>query len=158
MISAGLVLLSGGKSGRLSPARWPGRGYPLNGQVNADGSWVAWRLCSGNNRELGRSADVYPDGAACTAAFEVLQSRIAEAEATVVADNRADTWSWRLSLDGRLVAVASRGYLRQRECHYSLRQFLAAVPGKPAAASAVAPREIVLPDTSLPFDRVDARP
>jgi hypothetical protein len=36
-------------------------------------------------------------------------------------------WSWRLALDGVPVAVAARPYFRQREGHYNLGQFLAAL-------------------------------
>ncbi len=46
------------------------------------GSWVAWRLVSGNNREMGRSAVVFEDLASCLAGIEELQNaaRAARAE------------------------------------------------------------------------------
>ncbi|PZG08647.1 hypothetical protein C1I95_29815 [Micromonospora craterilacus] len=37
-------------------------------------------------------------------------------------------WIWRLELNGRIVAVSSRSYLRARECTYNLERFLEAVP------------------------------
>ena len=36
-------------------------------------------------------------------------------------------WYWRLSIEAIPVAISSRTYQRQRECIYSLDQFLAAV-------------------------------
>ncbi|MER5464616.1 hypothetical protein ABT010_28790 [Streptomyces sp. NPDC002668] len=38
------------------------------------------------------------------------------------------SWTWRVELEGRAVAVAGRAYQRHRECQYNLSQFLAAVP------------------------------
>jgi hypothetical protein len=37
-------------------------------------------------------------------------------------------WTWSLLLEEKPVARSSRGYERLRECHYSLTQFLKAVP------------------------------
>jgi len=89
--------------------------------------WVGWRLLGGNNRELGRSAVVYPDLAACRAAVERLQAQEEAAEVAVAAEPASGQWWWRLDLAGRAVAVSARSYHRQRECLYNLRQFRAAI-------------------------------
>jgi hypothetical protein len=97
-------------------------------EVAADGSWVAWRLAGGNNRELGRSAAVFADIAACRAAAAALRDDLGLTRRITAMNDSTGLWGWRLESGGRSVAVAGRLYLRQRECHYSLAQFVAAVP------------------------------
>lgn len=102
---------------------WPGAGaLPLS-----DGSWCAWRLLGGNNRDLGRSANLFPGVPECKAAVEALRSRVAELVQVMSADPDTGMWIWRLELDGVAVAVAARPYFRQREGQYNLGQFLAAL-------------------------------
>jgi len=95
--------------------------------VATEGSWVAWRLAAANNRELGRSARVFTDLASCREAAARLQREIRRAESAASSDPTG-RWGWRLDLDGRPLATSARSYLRYRECHYNLVQFIAAVP------------------------------
>ncbi|MGW7369048.1 hypothetical protein ACWGI8_37915 [Streptomyces sp. NPDC054841] len=89
---------------------------------------VGWRLIGANNRELGRSAEAFAGPEECAAAMIELREKVAEARVLLSMPDTAGSWTWRLELDGRAVAVAGRPYLRQRECQYNLSQFLAAVP------------------------------
>jgi len=115
------------ESSRRVWASWSGE-ISRVGTPAVEGSWVAWRLAAGNNRELGRGASVFADQASCREAAVWLQRGIARAEPLVVLHEHSGLWGWRMDLDGELVAVAARLYRRQRECHYNLAQFTAAVP------------------------------
>lgn len=89
---------------------------------------VGWRLVGANNRELGRSAEVFAGLAECQAAVTRLREKAAGARVLLTMPDAAGSWTWRLEIEGRAVAVAGRRYLRHRECQYNLSQFLAAVP------------------------------
>ena len=106
----------------------PWLGDPDGGQDDPTGSWVAWRLTGSNNRELGRSARTFADLAACRADAERLVDVCADAVAVPTVSEPTSLWGWRLELAGRPIAVSGRLYSRQRECHYNLAQFRAAVP------------------------------
>ncbi len=90
---------------------------------------TAWRLLGGNNRELGRSATVFPGVTAAREAISELRDRLPEALRAFACDTRTGRWGWRLLVDGEPLATSSRLYLRHRECGYNLGQFLAGVPG-----------------------------
>jgi uncharacterized protein YegP (UPF0339 family) len=105
-----------------------------------------WRLVAGNNHVLGRSPSMYRELEACRAAITRLVEGISRAEPAPSAASRPGCWSWELVLPaeatrgapgggsgapavtGGLLAVAARRYERQRECRYSLENFVAAVP------------------------------
>ncbi|MFI1394974.1 hypothetical protein [Streptomyces sp. NPDC020681] len=89
---------------------------------------VGWRLVGPNNRELGRSAEAFGSLAECQAAVARLREQVADARVLLSMPEAAASWTWRVELEGQVVAVAGRPYLRQRECQYNLGQFLAAVP------------------------------
>lgn len=93
----------------------------------ADGAdTVGWRLLGGNNRELGRSAQVH---SARTILDEIdrVQSA-ADRLSIVVSKSQTGKWYWAASGDGRRLAMSSRTYGRQRECRYNAEQFLRALP------------------------------
>jgi hypothetical protein len=85
-------------------------------------------LVSANNRELGRCARAFENLAACQTTVIQLRERIENVRALLAMADVTGTWTWRVELDGRDVATAGRSYQRQRECHYNLGLFLAAVP------------------------------
>jgi hypothetical protein len=89
---------------------------------------TAWRLVGSNNRELGRSSQVYPDLAACKAAVTFLQAHIDEAESLVATNNDTGLWLWRLNIGDQWMAAAGRSYQRRRECLYNVLRFVAAAP------------------------------
>ena len=89
---------------------------------------TAWRLVGSNNRELGRSAHVYPDLAACKAAVMFLQAHLDEAESLLATNNDTGLWLWRLNIGDQWMAAAGRSYQRRRECLYNVLRFVAAAP------------------------------
>lgn len=105
---------------------WPDVHQAFEGDVDADGSWVAWRLTGANHRELGRSSRVFADLKAAREQAVTLHQRIDEAEAQILTVPHSGTWGWRLRLDDLPVATSSRGYARHRECTYNVAAFMAA--------------------------------
>jgi len=123
-----IVLVEGGR-GRTAPTLWPhGDQLQLAGSPARDGSWYGWRLLAANNRELGRSPVAYADVTECEQAAARMVTGFDGLTTNVSADSVRGLWRWRLDGDSGAVAVSSRLYLRQRECVYSLRQFVQAAP------------------------------
>ncbi|MFB7290397.1 hypothetical protein [Actinacidiphila glaucinigra] len=89
---------------------------------------VGWRLVGANNRELGRSAVTYASLVECQAAVLLLREHIGQIRAQLSMADAGGTWTWRVELAGRDVAVSGRTYHRLRECQQNLGRFLAAVP------------------------------
>lgn len=88
---------------------------------------VRWRLLSGNNRELGRSAYAFDDAEACRTELEKLLADldVLEARLRLLAAHR---WCWELLRDGVVVAVAGHPFERQVRCRQVLEQFLRDAP------------------------------
>lgn len=101
--------------------------------VSGSGGAVTWRLVGANNHELGRSPQAHSSLAVCVAAVALLQGEVERTMPVLALSDRTGAWTWQLVLDERRVAVAVRGYLRQRECRNSLELFVSA-----AAAAQVA--------------------
>ena len=111
------------KDGVATPA-WPDRYTSARGEVASDGSWVAWRLSGPNNRELGRSALVFPDHAHCLDGVQALVVILKQLHPFITLNQLTGLWSWRLEFEGSGVAVSGRGHQRRRECEYNLERFL----------------------------------
>lgn len=120
-----LFVVGAGRGANAHPM-WPGIHQDFEGDVDADGSWVSWRLTSANHRELGRSCRVFRDLEHAWHDVGRVLDRIDDAEATITPVPHAGTWGWRLSIDDAAVATSSRGYSRPRECRSSLAAFVAA--------------------------------
>jgi hypothetical protein len=105
---------------------WPDVHQPFTGDVDKDGSWVAWRLTGANHRELGRSARVFTDLTQARLDAVALNEHIAEVQAQILTVPHTGTWGWRLQLNGISVATSSRGYSRHRECTYNVSAFVSA--------------------------------
>ena len=127
MAEARFLIVAGTVSAHHRWVRWPDRTGSHVERLGPDGSWYAWRLTAGNNRELGRSAGVFAEPGACLTAMAALPREIGRAVPCATVDDATGLWAWRLELDGRPVAVAARRYYRQRECQYNLAHFLTAV-------------------------------
>jgi hypothetical protein len=94
---------------------------------------VTWTLVSPNARALGRAPEWFADLDTCRAAILAVVAGTARLKAGLsVLGNQ---WQWRMELDGLVVAVSSRAYLRQHECDYNIRRFLNALPIAETAAS-----------------------
>ena len=133
MASPRFLLVSGltasGEASRPWPGYNAGRGRIDDGGLGygTASPWTAWRLLGRNNRELGRSADTYPTVPECVAAVAAVRAEALTASRLLSVDAEHGKWFWRLEVDGVPTVVSSRSYQRQRECLYSLEQFLAAV-------------------------------
>jgi hypothetical protein len=88
---------------------------------------LTWMLVSPNHRPLGRAATYFASDGACRAAALGLRAQAGRVQA-VAAVGPGGHWVWRVDLDGVTAAVSTRTYLRQQECHYSLRRFREALP------------------------------
>jgi hypothetical protein len=90
---------------------------------------VAWRLLGGNNRALGRSALQFETGDECEQAISLLRhSRTTQEDSRISFDPGNRGWRWQLLVNRVAVAESSRSYSRQRECRYSLEQFIDKFP------------------------------
>jgi hypothetical protein len=83
---------------------------------------VRWRLLSGNNREIGRGAESFPDAETCRIAVKEMQCSVDELEATV-RRGEGHAWVWQLSFRGRVVAASAHGFDRLIRCNRGLDQF-----------------------------------
>ena len=110
---------------------------------------VSWRLLGGNNRELGRSATVFPGLEACHLSALDVQQRVSVAVPELRSETGTGRWTWALRLDGEQVAIAGRAYLRLRECQYNLAQFIAFAPAA-GVAHAMVGRRAVTGDPAVP--------
>ena len=84
-------------------------------------------MLGANNRQLGRSDSSFAATALCRSACLELATRIGECERLMEAGARNAAWTWQLRLDGRVVARATRSYLRRNECEYNLGRFVEAM-------------------------------
>jgi hypothetical protein len=90
--------------------------------------WAMWRLLSGNNRELGRSATTFPLVDDAIAAVIQLRAGWHRLESHDVQETQPSQWSWVVTLDDVAVARSTRRYQRLRECRYSLAGFMEGLP------------------------------
>jgi hypothetical protein len=120
-----LFVVGVGRGAEAHPV-WPDVHQPFAGELDRDGSWVAWRLTGANHRELGRSARVFADLTQARLDAVALHEGIAEVEAQILTVPHTGTWGWRLRIGDVPVATSSRGYARHRECTYNVSAFVAA--------------------------------
>ena len=91
-------------------------------------SWVMWRVLTANNRDVGRCQILHHEHADSVADFMNFKAHVERMEPVISHAQVGVEWTWSLLLDEIPVARSSRSYERLRECHYSLTQFLNAVP------------------------------
>jgi|GEM_PF-2122832 len=91
-------------------------------------SWVMWRVLTANNRDVGRCQNLFNDHESSVSDFLNFKANVQRLEPVISHAQAGLEWTWVLLLDEKPVARSSRGYERLRECHYSLTQFLNAVP------------------------------
>jgi len=96
--------------------------------ISGAGDGVTWRLVGANNREMGRSPQLFASLPACREAVGRLQASLREAQSVLSADPVTGHWGWRVEVGVVTVATGSRLYQRQRECKCSASQFLALAP------------------------------
>ncbi|MDG4764952.1 hypothetical protein O7632_12710 [Solwaraspora sp. WMMD406] len=89
---------------------------------------ILWTLVSPNNRPLARAPQAFASYAECQEAVRLLQSAADQLRLVETTAERTGQWTWRAELDGRVLAVSSRSYLRTRECAYNIGRFREALP------------------------------
>jgi hypothetical protein len=88
---------------------------------------VGWRIIAANNRPLGRSAAAFDSYAAALADAVGLKGAVDRLTSSLVHDQLLGHWTWRLLLDGAVVASCVHEYQRRVECSRALGQFLDAL-------------------------------
>jgi hypothetical protein len=88
-------------------------------------SGICWRLLSPNNRQLGRSADVFDDLAACVRAVDLFLAGLDHAEPLVTRQMFPVRWTWRVFEGSSVVAMSGRWFESQRQAIRTLDNFLA---------------------------------
>jgi hypothetical protein len=102
-------------------------------------SAVRWRLLSGNNRDLGRSVESYPDAASCLVAIKELVVML-DVLQPQVRRRGPNQWQWALLIDTRAVVSGAHAYDRQVRCDQAVRQFLEPRTRAGAALAPARPR------------------
>ena len=97
------------------------------GAGDRPGHLISWVLASSNQRLLARANTSFDSYSASYADLLRLREGLDRVDYVTVAIPDVARWIWRASIDGTAMAVASRSYLRVRECHYSLGKFKDAV-------------------------------
>ena len=84
---------------------------------------VHWRLLSGNNRDLGRGSERFPDEETCLSTVQALLTRRDELEVGLsrTPDGR---WGFTLSVDGEVVVASGHGFDRRTRCAQAARRFV----------------------------------
>jgi hypothetical protein len=86
---------------------------------------ICWRLLSPNNRQLGRSADVFDDLPAGLRAVEQFLIGLDEAEPLVTRHTGPVRWTWRVLAGNQVVAMSGRSFEAERQAVRTLEKFLA---------------------------------
>ena len=101
---------------------------------------ICWRLLSPNNRQLGRSADVFDDLPACVRAVERFLMGLADAEPLVTRHSAPVRWTWRVLEGNHVVAMSGRSFEAERQAIRTLDNFLAS-----AVLASVVPELVGIP-------------
>lgn len=102
--------------------------------ATAPGGQLQWRLLSGNNREVGRSALDYPDEQTCRAAVLEVQHELHTLDGSV-RRMPSNLWVWQLAKRDTVVATSGRDYDRMVRAQDSMDAFLRGLRNAPIAPS-----------------------
>jgi hypothetical protein len=91
---------------------------------SAVGGDVRWRLLSGNNRDMGRSAQGFLDVEDCRLALKEFLCQLNELTPQVRRKSDTNRWIWLLRRGDVAVAEASHSYDRQIRADAARQQFL----------------------------------
>ena len=84
-----------------------------------------WRCLSGNNRQLSRSPMSY----VCETKLmdDICYIAAKQHDAELYQDVKGE-WRWRFKRDGRIIAIASEGYVNKKDCKHASDLMLDAKP------------------------------
>ncbi len=88
---------------------------------------TVWQLVSANNRELGRSAHIFPGFKAASDAAGALIEKLGVATVRPVVDESRGVHGWYISIDGDPAVVCSRWYFADRERSQAVNLALASL-------------------------------
>ena len=111
----------------------PTGGHPVHGlhvQVYSGiaGVPVRWRLLSGNHRDMGRGALDFPDEESCHIGIKEMVVALEQLVPSVVRAT-GNRWSWRLTLNGTVLATSGHTFDRRGRCEEACARFLQMLPG-----------------------------
>jgi hypothetical protein len=104
-----------------------GSGCHLQLFAETPASAVRWRLLSGNNREIARGMDSYPDAESCRIAIKELQASIHELQ-PAVRQTDAHRWVWQLADSAGVVVASAHQFDRLIRCQRGLEQARTELP------------------------------
>jgi hypothetical protein len=94
----------------------------------AGSTWFAWRLLSGNNRELGRSAQLMSSQDDSLADVERAMTAIATAMIETRRSASYGTYGWIARDHDRPIALSGKSFARLRDAENAASQFIEALP------------------------------
>lgn len=100
----------------------------VSGSAGGAASGVGWRLVGPNNRELGRAPAPAATLEACFGQIARLGADLDAVDGSLARGAKGLGWGWLLKHADEPLARSGRLFHRERECRYSLEQFLHAVP------------------------------
>lgn len=100
----------------------------VSGSAGGAATGVGWRLVGPNNRELGRAPAPAASLEACSGQIARLVADLDHVEGSLTRGAQGLGWGWLLRHADEPLARSGRRFHRERECRYSLEQFLHAVP------------------------------
>jgi hypothetical protein len=121
---------------------------------------ICWRLLSPNNRQLGRSADVFDSLAGCVHAVELFLVGLKDAEPLVTRHMVPVRWTWRMLEGNHVVAMSGRWFEAERQAIRTMDKFLTSAELASAVPEVMGPhstRHEPSPDLLPVVDRWRAR-
>ena len=108
---------------------WPTTTDPVDPAVTTHAAdWYGWRLIGANNRELGRSALSFVSYPTARRAVTHIQRSAERLTRRTVIDPTTGRWTWRVDLDGEIVAVSGRWYERDHDSQQGMAKFMTLLP------------------------------
>jgi hypothetical protein len=108
----------------VKPVKRSGAGVHFQLYVATAHGEVRWRLLSGNNRDMGRSAQEFVDAEDCRLALKELLCQLNELTPQVRRKAETNRWIWLLRRGEVAMAESSHSYDRQIRAEAARQQFL----------------------------------
>jgi hypothetical protein len=109
---------------QVSEGRRPSGGMHFQLYLATAESDVCWRLLSGNNRDMGRSAAGYPGTEECTMALKELVGELDALTSLVRRKAATNRWIWTLRRGEVPVAESAHSYDRQIRAEAACQHFV----------------------------------
>jgi hypothetical protein len=113
----------------------PGSGAHFQIYGASPRSPLRWRLLSGNNRDIGRSADEFPNVVACHRAIDAVRWGLNDLD--IALRRVGHEWTWLLLQADVPVVLAGHNYDRKIRCERALQQFVERAVLAPISANVI---------------------